>query len=339
MNSALIFSISGLSSAVFLLDVDAVQLGDRSVCPGSFSPVHGSCDLGATFVDSCDKVKEEIMARVQGESGWTDPHNGGKYTDLGEKNGVSQLKRLTGDHLFIDHINFGYKATADGGCYVAACSDSSSISAPDGLVGFCNIWDLYCNSADDCKVVHNDLKLTTAETMGFCPNAKKSKCLTQVSAPKLIKNNGNCPGSPAQDYESCAMTVTFPESCATVKEEMEARLAGENNWVDPHNKGSYSIVKDEAASMQVKRASGKNDGRGGGRYMDLMNFDLTDTANGGCMLVSCSDSQEKSNNDQSTNYCNIRNLYSGKPIKHDLSDFTEAIDNKQCPRHDRNKCN
>lgn len=265
---------------------------------------------------------------IQRKSGAADGRGGGRYTDK---------------------VAFTHTDTAEGGCKVSACSDSQNASNNDQSTNYCNIHNVWCGSADGCTVVKTDL--TVKETLGVCPRHNKQNCIVAPSANfdfvvkygSVAKTADNCPGSPANNYESCAMTVTFPESCAAVKEEMEARLAGEDNWVDPHNEGSYATVADDATHMQIKRASGKNDGQGGGRYMDLMNFDLQDT-NGGCTLTACSDSQEESNNDQSTNYCNIRNLYkgtkqSGKVVKHDLSDFTEALNDNQCPRHDHNRCN
>jgi len=359
-SSAIALTMTGaaLSGPVLKsFDLDNIKLGDRRYCPGSYSPIHGSCDLTAVFQESCDDVKQEMRARLNGENGWTDPHNGGTYKYLGEEDNVLKSQRITNSiPKFLDHMNFGFQDTADGGCSVAACSDSSGPSAPDGETGYCNLFNLYCGSAEGCQVIHNDLHFSTQK--GFCPNSADRKCLTTQSVSVSSTDstpthfvgghfnaaNDNCPGSPAKDYESCAMAISFAsEDCATVRNEMEARLNGEDNWVDPHNEGSYVVVKSDSDSMQVKRYSGKNDGQGGGRYMDLMNFQMEDS-NGGCVITACSDSQEESNNDQSTNYCNIRNLYKGtqnggKPVNHDFKDFTEDINNNACPRHDHSRCN
>jgi hypothetical protein len=121
---------------------------------------------------------------------------------------------------------------------------------------------------------------------------------------------------------------------------MEARATGQSGWTDPHYAGSYSMLNKDDTSMLVLRKSGSNDGRGGGRYQDKVLFSFSDATNGGCSVGACSDSQGASNNDQSTNYCNIRNLYCGSAdgcivVQNDLTP-TEGLG--LCPRHDKARC-
>jgi len=73
-----------------------------------------------------------------------------------------------------------------------------------------------------------------------------------------------------------------------------------------------------------------------------MVFNYIDNGDGTCMINSCSDSQCESNNDQSTNYCNMRNLYCGsadgcKIVETDLV-YKEKHHNSKCPRKDPTQC-
>lgn len=50
-------------------------------CPGSPSSMHASCEYVVQIDGSCESVKEEMLARVQGQyKKWHDPHNNGTYT-------------------------------------------------------------------------------------------------------------------------------------------------------------------------------------------------------------------------------------------------------------------
>ena len=342
-------------------DLVVRQLADaKPICPGSPQPPqnHEHCDMTTEFPESCDKVMAEVKARVTGQNGWTDPHYQGSYSLLDGQGATITILRKSGANdgrgggRYQDKIALTFSDTSSGGCSVGGCSDSQGASNNDQSTNFCNIRNLYCGSSDGCIVVQNDL--TPKETLGLCPRHDANRCIASTAfdstnpfAKKgaVGKYASNCPGSPAKDYESCAMQITFPgEDCPTVRNEMEARLNGEDNWVDPHNEGSYVVVAKDDTSMQVKRYSGKNDGQGGGRYMDLMNIAFAADTNGGCQVTACSDSQEESNNDQSTNYCNLRNLYKGtknggKPVNHDFKDYSEDVNDQQCPRHDNTRCN
>lgn len=125
----------------------------------------------------CDVVQTEILARIAGQSGWTDPHNGGKYvltsSDSDDVHGTrapgSQAKQPVPD-------KFGMSLSQDGAdCTLQACSESQVFSILDFSTNYCNLHDLYCGSADKCPFVKSDLKGYT-EDFTSCHQNTKSKC-------------------------------------------------------------------------------------------------------------------------------------------------------------------
>lgn len=129
-----------------------------------------------------------------------------------------------------------------------------------------------------------------------------------------------CPGSDAWVHASMEVSVTADASCAAVEAEMTARVAGQSTgaWFDPHNKGTYTIVKTSSSELDLTRTTGN------GKYTDKMIFTFSDDGSGKCTLSGCSESQVTSVSDFSTNYCNLRMLYCGKnegchPVKTDFA--------------------
>ena len=51
-----------------------------------------------------------------------------------------------------------------------------------------------------------------------------------------------CPESDAVIHAWARTTVRFDAPCKTVKNEVLARIAGKNGWVDPHNAGTYELT-------------------------------------------------------------------------------------------------
>lgn len=130
-----------------------------------------------------------------------------------------------------------------------------------------------------------------------------------------------CPGSPAEMHAGVIMAAVFEESCDVVEAELVARLFGTAGWVDPHNRGAYSLTSRSAGMLRGQRVTGD-----GTNYTDKVVLQLSDLSQGsgawsvdpdltasphGCRLQGCSESQGRSYGDYSTNFCNIRNLYCG----------------------------
>jgi hypothetical protein len=139
------------------------------------------------------------------------------------------------------------------------------------------------------------------------------------------------------------MIVTFPGiKCHVVQEEMVARFQGENQWKDPHNEGTYTLLDDDdTTSTTTEIIQGSRRTGGDGKYTDLFDFALfTQSETGDCMVKACSESQVFSILDFSTNYCNLFGLYcnsaDGCPVvKHEL-EYNEEY--KNCWQHTKENC-
>lgn len=118
-----------------------------------------------------------------------------------------------------------------------------------------------------------------------------------------------CPGSPASMHAWAAVQVTASATCDDVAKEMVARVAGQDpkTWRDPHDGGGgkqkYTLL-DNTSGLLLSRLSDN------GQYTDKVLFKFTG-AGATCKVTGCSMSQGMSMMDQSTNYCNMRNLYCG----------------------------
>lgn len=120
-----------------------------------------------------------------------------------------------------------------------------------------------------------------------------------------------CPstGAGVTTHASCQLGVQFSQACSQVRSEITSRLLAfrAGHWVDPHNGGTYNLTSSASATMlQASRVTGAHCP---GCYTDKMDFTLTATEDEGCELLACSVSQSSSMYDESTNYCNLRNLY------------------------------
>jgi hypothetical protein len=126
----------------------------------------------------CDAVREEILARLQGENQWKDPHNEGTYTLLegsAAAAGEIQGSRRTGDGKYTDLFDFTFTESETGDCVVKACSESQVFSILDFSTNYCNLFALYCNSADACPVVHHELEYK--EEYNRCWQRAKENCV------------------------------------------------------------------------------------------------------------------------------------------------------------------
>lgn len=150
-------------------------------CPGSAAFIHAKCQLELDVHASCDDFTTEVTARMNGEGGWADPHNGGTYNVLSSKDGVIQGTRLTGNQKYQDLFTFTTTPSADGSsCAVTACSESQVFSVIDMSTNYCNLHVLYCGSEDNCAYVHKQLDYK--ETLSSCSQHDVSKCIVTPSA-------------------------------------------------------------------------------------------------------------------------------------------------------------
>jgi len=145
-----------------------------------------------------------------------------------------------------------------------------------------------------------------------------------------------CPGSSAWIHAKTHLTAAFTNDCATVKAEIEYRVAGtaSGKWRDPHNGGTYTITSSDASSMSFNHLTGTK------KYTDHIKFTFSDTGNGGCSIQACSESQVTSVLDMSTNYCNIHDLYCSDDVcksKTKLS-YTETDIDASSGQHDKASC-
>uniref|UniRef100_A0A7S4JWH0 Secreted protein n=1 Tax=Paramoeba aestuarina TaxID=180227 RepID=A0A7S4JWH0_9EUKA len=137
----------------------------------------------------------------------------------------------------------------------------------------------------------------------------------------------NCPPSPVAQHAGCQVSVTFKNSCDSVRAEISNRVNGQftnpQNWHDPHNNGTYNFVVDtNQTTWELKRLTGD------GKYTDLMiyTFDVSDDGNG-CDVGACSESQVFSISDYGTNFCNVHDLYCSDSGCHPLTilTYTESV--------------
>ena len=137
-----------------------------------------------------------------------------------------------------------------------------------------------------------------------------------------------CPGSESFIHASCSTVAKVPGfSCAQVKEEMLARVAGQKTgkWQDPHNNGTYHVLDaSNDRTLLLDRRTGND------KYTDKMLFSFEDSEAGpkSCTIAACSESQVTSIADFSTNYCNLRIMYCGSTdkcpyVKFDLANGEE----------------
>jgi len=142
-------------------------------CPPAPFISHASCKEEVTFSDSCDAVRSEISARVNGQySAWHDPHNNGTYTFTDNSTETEwSLERLTGDGKYTDKILFTFTDSGSG-CFVTACSESQVFSILDYGTNYCNMHDLYCSD----KECYPFTMLTYTESVKSCTDDDVNKC-------------------------------------------------------------------------------------------------------------------------------------------------------------------
>lgn len=159
-------------------------------------------------------------------------------------------------------------------------------------------------------------KVWTSKRMGNFANV--DNVISEVGA------SITCPGSPASMHAGMKLSAVADTTCSAVKSEAKARVEGKNGWTDPHNKGTYTEVEqvDDGVDMSFSRLTGDR------KFTDKMVFTLTDIGSK-CKIDACSESQGGSNEDFSTNYCNLKMLFCGSddqchPVIHDFTSSGET---------------
>jgi len=151
-----------------------------------------------------------------------------------------------------------------------------------------------------------------------------------------------CPGSGSWVHASMEVTATASATCADVAAEIQARASGHSGWTDPHNEGTYSLVKATTNEIRTQRTANPAKSVGGKKYVDKQVFTLTDVG-GHCKIEACSESQGMSVKDFSTNYCDIRNLYCGSAdgctaVSKDFATSEESHSPSVAAGHDFSMC-
>ena len=147
-----------------------------------------------------------------------------------------------------------------------------------------------------------------------------------------------CPGSGSWIHAWAEVEAMADASCADVIEEIKARVEGP--WVDPHNKGTYSLLFESTGELDIQRITGNK------KFTDKITFTFSDFdgTKPSCGIHACSESQGFSIGDFSTNYCNIRNLYCGGKedgcvtVKHDFETSEQKVDHNFGAGEDKKAC-
>ena len=174
----------------------AEVLRRNPACPGSRSRRHAACSLDVDFAATCEAVREEITARIDGFEGWRCPksHPGRYSRAASESNGKIRGRRTTGagavppgfGKSFTDAFGFvftpfvrhneplGHRdASTPPACHVQACSESQGGSLCDYSTNYCNLRNLYCGAADGCHVAKHELHVLREEPSAACFHAER----------------------------------------------------------------------------------------------------------------------------------------------------------------------
>ncbi|CAE7251079.1 unnamed protein product [Symbiodinium natans] len=142
-----------------------------------------------------------------------------------------------------------------------------------------------------------------------------------------------CPGSPvpAGDHSACSESIVFQAPCASVQQEIEARIR--LNMDRKQLLGNYTLLDSEAGAC-TKASRATNPHADPGPFTDLFGFRYM-SAGSHCHVLGCSESQVESLCDFSTNFCNMFNLYCSEAdgcasvhhdLKYDPEQFGRACD-------------
>mmetsp|Transcript_45256 Transcript_45256/g.96233 ORF Transcript_45256/g.96233 Transcript_45256/m.96233 type:complete len:244 (-) Transcript_45256:99-830(-) len=161
-------------------------------CPGTNAlfGIHASCQLKLSFQQSCERVRNEIDARIKGEHGWVDPHFQGTYSLAdtpmtlslltGERK--SGLKDGQGGGRFTDKFDFTFNEAEGDGCLVAACSESQGFSISDFSTNYCNLHNLFCGDEQGCPSV-------LEPALHFVEDFVSGRCLVEHDMQRCVSTN------------------------------------------------------------------------------------------------------------------------------------------------------
>lgn len=172
------------------------------------------------------------------------------------------------------------------------------------------------------------------------PKASIHEDRWESSVTQLQVSNGVCPGSKAWVHAKTQLAVSFQNSCADVMKEVNLRVSSQASgaWVDPHNKGKYTIASSTANAIHLHHLTGN------GKYTDELILTFSGSGNS-CSVTACSESQVTSVLDFSTNYCNLHDLYcsdnecNADNLKgHTKLTYTEKIIENSSKQHATSDC-
>merc|ERR1719192_341348 len=127
---------------------------------------------------------------------------------------------------------------------------------------------------------------------------------------RTFQQFATCANSQARAHTMAEMKVDFTNSCADVMAEISARAgaaADGGDWVDPHNRGHYTVLETQANFIKIQRFTQRY------KYRDVITFSLA--ANGaGCTANACAVSQGNSNDSGGTDMCDMANLFCNSDV-------------------------
>ncbi|CAD7956605.1 unnamed protein product [Amoebophrya sp. A120] len=203
-------------------------------CPSSPAWVHAKCQLEVPKIqESCDQVEKEILGRVSGENGWTDPHNNGNYKllekpsntkpDSGDRQAETirqiKLQRTTGNGRYTDKLTFTLvdveskkidRQTLYGAsCAVYGCSESQVTSVLDFSTNFCNLRNLLCGKDVSCPVASQSFNIDWAGLdYGSCSQHQDANCINAGDVEDGSAAGGRENASSGADIKSTTSSST-----------------------------------------------------------------------------------------------------------------------------------
>merc|ERR1712176_528463 len=249
-----------------------------STCAPSRVGDYTMSEMTVDFTNSCADVKAEVLARAGSAANggsWVDPHNKGHYTVLEAEGSVLKIQRYTERYKYRNVIPLAMTDTAAGGCTMNGCSTSMGNSNNDGGTNKCNLEYtvpyLNCGRFDgngNQYLQHNCQEFTTTCLKNPTTSALEAPMPEQAPAlerpvlgrpPEWPENNfdlfSTCVNSDARAHTMAEMTVDFTNSCSDVMTEIKARAGSAANggsWVDPHNRGHYTVLATEGNLLKIQ---------------------------------------------------------------------------------------
>lgn len=174
------------TTAFVALSSVSAAAADSYQCPGSDAWVYAWAEVSFTTTVDCVTAKAEIEARVAGtqDGTWTDPHNGGTYSNSEDIHTYLELSRTTANGQYTDKMDFTF---TDSGffCEVTGCSESQVTSIADFSTNYCNLKMLYCGEPDGCVDVNGNIDAQESEVKHSTgASAKLSDCFPSTSSTK-----------------------------------------------------------------------------------------------------------------------------------------------------------